>query len=314
MAVLVAVSGWDPNPWADGVRAHLSNHDVRLWPQTAGDLSDIEYLLAWKPPSDLLPRLTNLKVIFSLGAGVDHLVGDPALPDVPIVRVVDPDLTGRMVEWVVFQVLLHHRQHLAYAAQQRARQWKDLEQPAASEVRVGILGLGVLGQAAATALAALGFKVAGWARTRKSIPGIETYDGPEQLDTFLARTDILVNLLPLTPDTRHLIDYKLVSKLAQNGALGGPVFINAGRGGSQVEADLVRALDDGTLKAASLDVFEVEPLSPDSPLWTMENVVITPHSAADSDPTALAAAIARQILAFERGEALTNLVDRTAGY
>src|SRR5690606_21454576 len=134
----------------------------------------------------------------SLGAGVDHLLGDPALPDVPVVRVVDPDLTGRMVEWVVFQVLLHHRQHLAYAAQQRARQWKGLTQPVASDVRVGILGLGVLGQAAAEALAALGFDVAGWARTPKTICRVQAYSGREQLDAFLARTDILVNLLPLT--------------------------------------------------------------------------------------------------------------------
>jgi glyoxylate/hydroxypyruvate reductase A len=159
-----------------------------------------------------------------------------------------------------------------------------------------------------------GFDVAGWARGPKQIDGVVSYAGEGELDAFLARTDILVNLLPLTPETRGFIDYGLVSRLARDGALGGPVFINAGRGGSQVEADLVRALTDGTLKGASLDVFETEPLPSHSPLWKLENVVITPHVAADSDPEAISAYVAEQIRTFEAGGTLRNTVDKATGY
>lgn len=314
MSLLIAVAGWNSLPWVERLSSRLPGHTVRSYPDDLGDLSEIRYALAWKPEAGLLARCPNLQVIFSLGAGVDHLLAQPDLPAAPLVRVVDPDLTARMSEWVALQVLLHHRQQLTYLAQQKARLWKDLDQPAARRVRVGILGLGVLGTDAARVLATLGFEVAGWARSRKTLDGIACFAGSDELDTFLGRTDILVNLLPLTPDTRHLIDHALLSKLARDGALGGPVFINAGRGGSQVEADLVRALTDGTLTGASLDVFETEPLSPDSPLWGLENVVVTPHVAADSDPETISDYIAAQIAAHERGEKLENVVDRTVGY
>ncbi|WP_186398676.1 glyoxylate/hydroxypyruvate reductase A [Stappia sp. P2PMeth1] len=314
MSLLIAVKGWNPAAWAARLGKHLPEHEVRSWPDAIGDPAAIRYALAWKAPAEALAACPNLEVIFSLGAGVDHLLAQPGLPDVPVVRVVDPDLTARMTEWVVLQVLLHHRQHLAYAAQQREGVWRDLEQPAARQVRVGLLGLGVLGADAAKALARLGFDVAGWARGPKRIDGVACYAGEGELDAFLARTDILVNLLPLTPETHGLVDYGLVSRLARDGALGGPVFINAGRGGSQVEADLVRALTDGTLKAASLDVFETEPLPASSPLWALENVVITPHVAAESDPEAISAYVAEQIRAYEAGGELRNLADKATGY
>lgn len=314
MSLLIAVKGWNPAAWASRLARHLPRHEIRSWPDAVGDPADIRYALAWKAPSEVLAACPNLEVIFSLGAGVDHLLAQPGLPDVPVVRVVDPDLTARMAEWVALQVLLHHRQHLAYAAQQREGVWRDLEQPAARHVRVGLLGLGVLGAESAKVLARLRFDVAGWARGPKQIDGITCYAGEGGLDAFLARTDILVNLLPLTPETRGFVDYALVSRLARDGALGAPVFINAGRGGSQVETDLVRALTDGTLKGASLDVFETEPLPSHSPLWKLENVVITPHVAADSDPEAISAYVAEQILAFEAGGALRNTVDRATGY
>ncbi|MBC00275.1 MAG: glyoxylate/hydroxypyruvate reductase A [Rhodobacteraceae bacterium] len=314
MALLVAVNGWDTGPWVARLKARFPDRDIRSWPDAVGDPADIRYALAWKAPAEALNACANLDVVFSLGAGVDHLLGQKNLPQVPIVRVVDPDLTARMSEWIALQVLLHHRQHLAYAAQQREKVWRELTQPSARDLRVGILGLGVLGTDAADVLKRLGFSVAGWSRSKKTLEGIDCYAGDAEFDAFLARTDVLVNLLPLTEETRGLVNRSVLERLARDGVLGGPVFINAGRGGSHVEADLVAALKDGTLKAASLDVFETEPLAADSPLWDCENAILTPHVAADSDPEAISDYVAEQIRRFEADGTLENRVDPARGY
>jgi glyoxylate/hydroxypyruvate reductase A len=197
---------------------------------------------------------------------------------------------------------------------QRQHLWRDLDQPAAREVTVGIMGLGVMGSAAADALLRLGFRLRGWSRSPKILPGVEGFHGHDGLDPFLAGTDILVALLPLTPETTGLLDRGVFKKLRRSGPLGGPIIINAGRGGSHVEGDVAEALRDGTLAGASLDVFAREPLPADSPLWDCENLVITPHVASVSDPDALAGQIAGQIRSFERGEPLRNRVDRQRGY
>lgn len=252
-------------------------------------------------------------MVFSGGAGVDHVLKLPGLPDVPLVRFVDETLTTRMSEWVVLQCLLHLRQHLAYEAQRRRRLWRELAQPEAKDVTVGIMGFGVLGQDAAAKLKTLGFDVVGWSRSRKDVEGFETFDAGG-LDAFLARTDFLVGLLPLTPDTAGIYNTGLFTRLSRKGPFGAPVFINAGRGGSQVEADIVASLNDGTLHAASLDVFEQEPLPLESPLWGMDKAVITPHAAAASDVRALVRHVERQIARVESGEPLEFVVDRTAGY
>jgi len=313
LSLLLAVTGWDPDPWLARLRALLPDHPIAT-PETLKDLSHIRYALTWRHRPGALVDLPNLKAIFSLGAGVDHVLEDPRLPDAPIVRVIDPDLTARMSEWVVLQVLLHHRQFRRYDLQQQQKIWaEDEDQPAASDVRVGLLGLGELGRDAAGKLKALGFDVAGWSRTPKSVEGFSTYHGAQGLDALLARTDILVSLLPLTPETRGLIDAKLIAKLPRDGRIG-PALINAGRGGSQVEADIVAALDSGRLKGASLDVFETEPLPPSSPLWGREDVFVSPHNAAISEPGAVAKYIAGEIAALERGTVLSNLVERERGY
>ncbi|SDT89046.1 glyoxylate/hydroxypyruvate reductase A [Stappia sp. ES.058] len=314
MALLVAVKGWDTQTWVARLKARFPDRDIRSWPDAIGNPADIRYALTWKAPAKVLAACPNLEVVFSLGAGVDHLLGQAGLPDVPMVRVVDPDLTARMSEWIALQVLLHHRQHLAYAAQQRTRVWRELEQPSARDLRVGVLGLGVLGADAADVLTRLGFKVSGWSRSKKTLEGIDCFAGAAEFDTFLARTDVLVNLLPLTAETRGLVNKSVLEKLARDGVLGGPVFINAGRGGSHVEADLIAALEDGTLKAASLDVFETEPLAEKSPLWACENAIITPHVAADSDPEAISDYVAEQIRRFETDGTLDNRVDPARGY
>ena len=318
--LLVATKGWDVERWAGRIRALLPDRPVLSTARSGvfggrpDELADVRYILAWKPLQETLDLLPGLRVIFSLGAGVDHILGLQRLPDAPLVRIVDPDLTARMTEYVVWQVLHHLRLGAAYARQQRNRVWADIDPPAARDVTVGVMGLGVMGSSAAELLLRLGFPVQSWTREPKSMAGVTSFHGAEGLDAFLAGTDILVSLLPLTPATTGLIDAGLIAKLRQNGPLGGPVLINAGRGGSQVEADIVSALKSGALAGASLDVFETEPLAAESPLWDLENVVITPHVAAVSNPDALAGQIAAQIEAFERGEPLRNRVDPERGY
>ena len=292
-AILLAVTGLDPKPWEERFRTLAPQRDIRIWPDRVGEPADVAYACAWHAPNGLFARFAHLKVIFSLGAGVDHVVADPHLPDVPVVRIVDADLTMRMTEYVVLHVLMHHRRQRLYDAQQRARVWRELEQSAANEVAVGVMGLGVLGRDAASALRRLGFRVAGWSRTPKTLTDVETFDGQDGLDAFLRRTEILVCLLPATAATRGVLNLSLLRRLKRDGAAGGAYLINAGRGALQVDADIVAALDEGSLAAATLDVFPTEPLPATSPLWTHPKVTITPHNAAASDPHALVANILR---------------------
>jgi glyoxylate/hydroxypyruvate reductase A len=314
MIVLLAVTGWDPAPWLARLGPLLPGWTLAT-PETLAGRDAVRYALSWRHRPGEFAGLPGLRAILSLGAGVDHVLSDPRLPDVPVIRVVDPDLTARMSEWVVLQVLLHHRQFRRYDRQQRERVWdEDDGQPAARETRVGILGLGELGLDAARKLNAIGFDVAGWSRSAKHARGLATFHGAEGLDSLLARTDILVSLLPLTPETRGLLNARLFAKLARDGRLGGPFLINAGRGGSQVEADIAAALEAGVLKGASLDVFETEPLPASSPLWGRADVYISPHNSAISSPDAIASYIANQIQAIERGETPRNAVDRARGY
>ncbi|RYB01853.1 2-hydroxyacid dehydrogenase [Lichenibacterium ramalinae] len=315
--LLVSVGGdrREAVPWIEAFGRRLPGLAVAALGD-AVDPAAVRYVAAWKHPHGSLAGLPALDAVFSLGAGVDHLLADAALPaGVPVARVVDPDLTNRMSEWVLLQVLAHHRQARRYARQQAEARWADdPHQPAARAVRVGVMGLGVLGIDAATKLAMVGFDVAGWSRSPRDVPGLACYAGTGALDAFLARTDILVVLLPLTPDTEGLLDARLFGKLARGGRLGGPVLVNAGRGGLQREDDILACLDDGTLRAATLDVFTREPLERASPLWRHPGVTVTPHNAALSDPEAIADLIAGQILAHRRGEPLRHLVDRDRAY
>ncbi len=278
------------------------------------DLSSVRYALVWKPDEGLLADLPNLEVIFSAGAGVDHIFEDKKLPtNIPIVRFVDPDLRDRMSEWIVLQCLMHLRQQRSYDQIQKSHSWVELSQPIASEVRVGIMGLGELGLDASVKLKAMGFQVHGWSRSEKNIEGVQSYWGADGLNAFLAISDILVNLLPLTKETAGILCTGLFEKLPQDGVMK-PVVINAGRGGSQVEFDIVKALESGLLGGASLDVFETEPLANDSPLWDIDNAILTPHIAAVSSMPALAAYTIGMIRNHENGKGLDNLVDQVRGY
>ena len=274
---------WSSARWKARFDAVCPDRPVVLLPDGALDPAEVHYAAVWKPKPGELAAFKNLRVIFNLGAGVDALMADRSLPDVPLVRVAVSDLTGRMTEYVVLHVLMHHRQEPYLRESQRLKRWAPDYQWAANAITVGVMGLGTLGAAAAQALRALGFRVVGWSRSEKRIDGIACYHGADGLDAFLRATNILVCLLPLTPDTRHVLNRDAFAKLNRNSPLGAPVIINAGRGGLQNEADILRALDDGTLGAASLDVYETEPLPQDSPFWSHPKVVLTPHNAADTD-------------------------------
>jgi len=312
--ILLAIVGWDPKGWEERFRTLAPQHRICVWPEQVGDPTDVHYACVWHPPPGLLAGFRNLKAIFSLGAGADDLLADPTLPAVPVVRIVDADLTMRMTEYVVLHVLMYHRRQRLYDAQQRERLWREHEQPAASDVSVGVMGLGVLGASAARMLQQLGFKVRGWSRTEKRLPGIETFHGSAGLEPFLRRTEILVCLLPATPATRGIINLDLIRRLNATGALGGAFLINAGRGALQVDADILAALDEGTLSGATLDVFASEPLSPASRLWDHPKVTVTPHNAAQAVPRALAISVLRQIERMESGLPLQNVVDQITGY
>lgn len=278
------------------------------------DPAAIEYIFVWKPKEDAFDGLTGLKAVMSLGAGVDALMKHPRLPDAPIVRFVDENLSQRMSDYVVAHVTMHHRQFSRFQADQKARRWSQYYPPAASETTVGIMGLGVLGQDALTRLKPLGFELRGWSRSRKNIEGIAEFVGDAEFDAFLAETDILVNLLPLTPETTGILNYDTFRKLRRDRLAGGPVIVNAARGGHQKEADIVRALADGTLGAASLDVFEVEPLPQESPLWEIPNCYITPHIAAISNEVSGVRYFSRVLRDHQAGKPLVNVVDRNRGY
>ena len=316
LALLVhgGTENWSPQRWKGRFDDVCRERRVVLLPDTAFDPAEIHYAAVWKPGHGELAALPNLRVIFNLGAGVDALMADSGLPNVPLVRVAVSDLTGRMTEYVVLHVLMHHRQELYLRNSQREKRWAPRFQWPAAAISVGLLGLGTLGSDAADALKRLGFRVSGWSRGPRQIAGIECFHGKAELDAFLRRTNILVCLLPLTPDTRHILNRGLFAKLSRNSPLGAPVLINAGRGGLQDEADILQCLDDGTLGAASLDVFANEPLPEDSPFWTHPKVVLTPHNAADTDPDEISKYVARQIERFEAGGALENVVDPARGY
>jgi glyoxylate/hydroxypyruvate reductase len=316
LALLIhgGTENWSANRWKARFDEVCADRRVLQLPGAKFDPSEIVYAAVWKPVPGELAAFPNLKVIFNLGAGVDALMADKTLPDVPLVRVAVDDLTDRMAEYVVLHVLMHHRQELYLRQSQRDKRWAPKYQWPASAVAVGILGLGVLGANAAEVLRRIGFRVVGWSRSEKRVDGIDCFHGLSQLDAFLGQTDIMVSLLPLTPDTRGILNRALFTQLKRNGPLGAPVIINAGRGGLQNEADILACLDDGTISAASLDVFTQEPLPTDNPFWTHPKVVLTPHNAADTDPDEISKYVVRQIAHFEAGGALENVVDRKRGY
>jgi glyoxylate/hydroxypyruvate reductase A len=297
----------------------------RFWeqPLTAGDIKlyihgqdtyapdAIDYALGFRPQPGFLKTLPKLKAVFSLGAGIDGFLSDPDFPKhVALVRFVDDTLSREMAQYVVLHVLIQHRGERTFAAAQREAKWRQAMLPRPTEAaRIGMLGIGEIGTMAAERLRDLGFPVSGWSRTRKSLAGIKSFAGADELDAFLAQSDFLICLLPLTPDTRHILSAPLFAKLPK-----GAYVINVARGGHLVEADLIAALDSGHLAGATLDVFETEPLPETSAIWKHPKIIATPHVAAITSPHVAAKYVIDGIAAMERGEPLRNVVDFERGY
>jgi glyoxylate/hydroxypyruvate reductase A len=295
--------------WKKVLEAGLGPIDFRRL-ESLGDKADIEVALAWKPDAGLLASLPNLRLIVSLGMGVDHLLSDDKLPaGVPITRIMDDGLVGQMSEYALYWALRHHRDIDKYAASQRARQWKVEDFVDTIHRRIGILGLGTIGQDTAKKFAALGFPTAGWSRTAKSLPGIATFQGKDGFARLLAESDILVNVLPLTRDTRGLLDAKVFAALPK-----GAYFINMARGGHVVDEALLAALDSDHLSGAVLDVFNQEPLPAEHPYWTHPKVQVTPHIAGATNPRTASPGVIENIKRLRSGGELLHRIDPKTGY
>lgn len=314
MTLLLASSWADINPYFNKWREALSREqrgiDIRMYPDEMGDVADITAALVWAPPTGLMASLPNLKLIQSLGMGVDHIFKDAELPaDVPVARVVDPDLIQRMSEYCVHSVLHYHRDADRYDADQRDARWRPAPYPAANARRVGVMGMGEIGTDTAAKLRALDFNVAGWSRSLKDVPGVSSFHGEDGFRHFMQRSEYIVCLLPLTPETDGILNAKTFSLMPDGGGI-----VNAARGGHVVDDDLIAALDSGKLSFAKLDVFRQEPLPADHPFWRHPKIRITPHNAGITNPETAAAQIVDNYRRVSRGDAPLNLVDPARGY
>jgi glyoxylate/hydroxypyruvate reductase A len=294
--------------WARIFAEEAPDIEFRIWPET-GDLTAVEYLVAWQPPSGLLSALPNLKVLFSSGAGVDQLDLSTVQPGVPVVRMVEPGIVNGMVEYVTLSVLALHRNLIDYIRAQAAGVWQPVEVAPASARSVGVMGLGVLGQAVLERLGTFGYSRYGWSRLPKAIPGITCYAGMNSLEDFLGLCDILVCLLPLTAATHGILDSRLFSALPPGASL-----INVGRGGHLDRQALLTALDSGRLSAAILDVCEPEPLPQAHPFWSHPRILLTPHIASTTQPETAALVVLDNIRRHRRGEPLRHVIDLGKGY
>ena len=302
-------AGGKTEEWLGELKRQLPEVEVRPWPEV-GELAEIEYALVWRPPPGDLERYPNLKAILVMGAGVEDILADPTIPEgVPLVRLVDRLLTNRMTEFVTLGVLRHHRRALAYRAQQGERRWAPLAPPDTERTTVGILGLGEMGRASAAMLLSFGFRVVGWSRTANEVPGVTAHHGWEGLEAVLRASDILVCLLPLTPETEGVLNARTLALLPRGASL-----VCAGRGAQLVDEALLAALEEGHIAGATLDVFNHEPLPEDHPYWGHPRVVVTPHVASETNPRSAAGVVADSIRRFEAGEPVPNLVDRARGY
>lgn len=294
--------------WAELFVRKMPEMPFRIWPDI-GDPSEVRYLAAWQPPEDLATRFPNLEVLFSTGAGTDHVDYSVIPETLPVVRMVECGIVNGMVEYVTLAVLSIHRDWRTYLDQQREKNWTAHRVRPASSRRVGVLGLGVLGRAVLESLHGFGFSCAGWSRSPQQIEGVECFAGADGLQQFLTRTDILICLLPLTDSTRGILSKLLFDKLQR-----GAIVINVGRGGHLVQDDLLQALDEGKLSCAMLDVCEPEPLPSNHPFWTHPKITLTPHIASMTQPETAVDAVIDNLRRHREGLPMIGLVDRARGY
>lgn len=308
MAILFHTGVGDVEGWTSALRARLPDDEIRLWPD-AGDRSEIEFIVMWDIPLDELATFPNLKAILLSGSGGNHLRPFDKLPDVPIVRLTDQGVARDMAGYALSWIIHLHRNHHIYAANQRTRTWNRVPHHPTREYPVTVLGLGNVGATVAAFAESAGYPVRGWSRSPKTIEGIDTFHGPDGLVAALDGAGCLVNVLPLTNDTRKLIDGDVLNRLRPGAGL-----VNIGRGGTIDDDALFAALDRGQLTGAVLDVFRGEPLDPESPMWTQPGVIVTPHSSGWAVPESAAGYVADNIARIRRGEDPFPLFDPTRGY
>ncbi|WP_292295083.1 glyoxylate/hydroxypyruvate reductase A [Marivita sp.] len=295
--------------WVDMLQGLLPGWDVASL-DTAADPETVDFAVVWRPRTGDLARFRNLRAIVSIGAGIDHVLADSELPsDIPIIRTVGADLTQRMREYVALHVLRHHRDMPRQLLAQAQNDWHAIVVPVAPNRTVGVMGLGNLGAAAASTVAQLGFATRGWSKSAKTIDGVTCFAGEGAFDTFLDGCDILVNLLPLTEQTRGILNATLFQKLPK-----GACVINCARGPHLVEDDLVAALDNGQIKQATLDVFHIEPLPTDHPFWSHPAITVTPHVASQIDAETGGRLIANNLMTFAKTESCEDVADAERGY
>jgi glyoxylate/hydroxypyruvate reductase A len=308
MALLLLAPTIRTHAWEKHLRASGPDIDLRVWPKT-GDPDEITFALCWKHPHGVLGRFSRLACIASMGAGVDHILSDPELPPVPVVRIVDPSMARSMTEYLLLAVLYRMRHFDLYRRDQMQRAWMQRVPLSAESLRIGIMGLGHLGRHAAQAFRFLRFPVSGWSRTEKRIEGVDTFAGQQGLGPFLSNLGVLICLLPLTDTTRGILCRRTFAGLPD-----GAYLINSARGAHLVEADLIEALDAGRLSGACLDVFDREPLPDDHPFWGRPEILVTPHISSLTNPKSVCPQIVENYRRLQAGRPLINLVDSEKGY
>lgn len=293
-------------PWLQGLAAALPGADIAVWQPGA---PQADYAVVWAPPQQFMDEQPGLKALFNIGAGVDALLKLRLPPQALVVRLDDAGMAVQMAEYVCHAVIRHFREFDAYEADMAAGRWGYRKPRLRSDFPIGVMGLGVLGERVAKALAQFDFPVNGWSRSPKAIEGVRAFSGAEQFNDFLAASRVLVNLLPLTPETADVINADTLAHLQP-----GAYIINVARGAHLVEDDLLAAIERGHVAGATLDVFRTEPLPAEHPFWQHPKVTVTPHTSARTLREESIAQIARKILAFERGEPMAGVVDRQRGY
>ncbi|MEJ8758274.1 glyoxylate/hydroxypyruvate reductase A [Pontibacter sp. H259] len=309
MSIVIITAGKETTGWAKALKAKRPELEVLVHPDVVAK-DKVEFALTWGHPLGVFKEYPNIKCIASMGAGVDHILRDPELPaSATITKLEDPNLTRDMGLFVVALVLNHMRNLTAHKLSQQQHNWNRKRYLTTEDTTIGIMGMGTLGTHAACLLTNLGFKVNGWARTEKQLADVKVYKGEEELDSFLAKSDILICLLPLTPQTENILNKHTLNKLPKNAYV-----INVARGKHLVDEDLITLLDSGHLEGASLDVFREEPLPKDHPFWNHPKINITPHIASITDPASAATQVLDNYDRLQRGEPLKNIVSLKLGY
>ncbi len=309
MSLLFIAPGRDLSSWEDAIHRVDSNIEIDIWPAIK-DKERVQFAVCWNHPKHLLDGFPNLKAVSSLGAGADHLISDESLPEsIDICRVVSPSLVQQMKEYILAAILNIQRNFVHYIRQNDQRKWQPHNHPSPKELQVGIMGLGELGKPTAKQLAELGYQVSGWSRSAKEIENINTFAGEDELVQFLESTHILICLLPLTNETKGILNLNIFKQMDDHGWI-----INAARGEHLVDEDLIYALDSNILQGAWLDVFSEEPLPDKHAFWNRDNVIVTPHIASITKPDEIANQIVENYKRALSGMELNYTIDREKGY